>query len=419
MRGPAKKYRRALRDEQEWPGTHDATWEEGITSLHLSLTTACNLRCSYCCQRRGRPRRMEWATLRRAVDWGLHAGRPDLKLVLTGGEPLLAWPLIRRAVTYARERSGRRWPMKYVLLTNGLLLSEAVLGFLIDNRFEVQLSFDGIPAAQDLRAKDSFPFLDRLLDHLRRRHRSFYQRRVSVASTVVPRTVSRLADSFAYFLRKGVSSLAFTPTLASSNGWNPARIAELEEQYARICQMSVEHFRKCGRIPLLDYRGGPTPRRLPSPSRAMCGVMHGLTPALDVDGEVYGCSMLIGQALLGKNPWLRKELRRLRIGNLRDPVLFERLEKFGDTARASRFLTRKKDKYSSYGRCRACPVIGVCGVCPVSIGLRRGNMDPDRIPDFNCAFVQVTWRTRQRFLRESGAGHKRPAAGAGGRRNRT
>ena len=358
---------------------------------------------------------MEWETLRQAVDWGLRTERPELKLVFTGGEPLLAWPLIRRAVTYARACSGRTCPLKYVLLTNGLLLSEGKLGFLLDHRFEVQLSFDGVPAAQDLRAKDSFPFLDRLLDRLRRRHRAFYQRRLSVAVTVVPRTVCRMADSFAYFLCKGVSELAIAPTLASSTGWNPGRIAEIEAQYARIVQMSVEHFRKRGKIPLLDFRGGPTAARLPWLSRPMCGVMQGATPAVDVDGEVYGCGMLMGPSLSGKNPWLAKELRRLRIGNLRDPAFFDQLARFGDKARASRFLIRKEQKHSAYGRCRACPLFGACGVCPVSIGLQPGNRNPDRIPDFNCAFTQATWGARKRFLRESRAGRKRQAARPGSR----
>jgi sulfatase maturation enzyme AslB (radical SAM superfamily) len=291
--------------------------------------------------------------------------------------------------------------LKYVLLTNGTLLNDAAIDFLIDNRFDVQLSFDGVPAAQDLRARGSFRSLDRLLDRLRKEHRSFYRRRLSIATTVVPRTVGRMADSFAYFLEKGISDLAMAPALSSSNGWNPARIVELEAQYARICRMSVEHFRRRGKIPFSDFRGGRAPARRLRPSRAMCGVMQGMTPSLDVDGEAYGCSMLNGQALSGTTQWLARELRRLRIGNLRDPAFFERLDEFGDRARTSRFLIRKEAKRSSYGCCRTCPAIEGCGVCPVSIGLQRGNRDPDRIPDFNCAFARVTWKARQRFLRES------------------
>lgn len=373
----------------------------GITALHLLLTTACNLRCAYCCQRRGEPRWMAWETLRRAVDWGLAAGHPDVKLVFTGGEPLLAWSLIRRAVAYAQQRSGRRWPLKLVVLTNGLLLSEGKLGFLADNRFEIQLSFDGLPAAQDLRAQDSFLILDRLLDRLKSRHRGFYRRRLSVVVTVVPGTVRWMADSFQYFLYKGVRELAFAPTLVSSIRWNPDRRVELEAQYARIVQLSLEHARERGQIPLLDFRGGSGAARRPWTSRTMCGVGECVTPAIDVDGEVYGCGMLMGPSLSGKNPWLAKELRRLRIGNLRDPALFARCEHFGERARTSRFLIHKEQKRSSSGRCGTCPAIEGCTVCPVAIGLQPGNADPDRIPDFNCAFAQVTWRAREHFLRES------------------
>jgi hypothetical protein len=36
-------------------------------------------------------------------------------------------------------------------------------------------------------------------------------------------------------------------------------------------------------------------------------------------------------------------------------------------------------------------------VCPISIGHQPGNTDPDRIPDFQCAYNLVSLEYRERF----------------------
>ena len=43
-----------------------------------------------------------------------------------------------------------------------------------------------------------------------------------------------------------------------------------------------------------------------------------------------------------------------------------------------------------------------CGVCPVSIGHQPGNTDPDRIPDFLCAYNLVSLKHREQFPAQPG-----------------
>jgi sulfatase maturation enzyme AslB (radical SAM superfamily) len=376
---------------------------EKIVSLSLLLTTACNLRCRYCYQNRLRHRVMTWGTLRSAMDWALSVRRPGLEIAFTGGEPLLVFPLVRRAVTYVAKRSGRGRSPRYLLLTNGLLLNEGTIDFLAAHRFDVQLSFDGVPAAQDVRAEGSFPILDALLDRLRTRHARFYRRHVSVALTLVPERIDRLSESLAYFLSKQVPEVAISPALAPSCTWALPRIEELEVQFRRLRRISLAHFNKSGEIPLLLFRGAPEASRDGRARRSMCGVLNGRMPAVHPDGEVYGCIMLGGPVLAAKNPWLASELKRLRIGRLDDPKLPEHLEAFAHEARSSEFLTDKKGKYSSYGRCRECAAFTSCSICPVSIGLQPRSTDPRRVPDFSCAFTQVAFRARRSFIRETRA----------------
>jgi uncharacterized Fe-S cluster-containing radical SAM superfamily protein len=107
-------------------------------SLMVMLTYACQLRCAYCGVR-NRPVHMGWDVLRRSIDLLFTAPRRDLQLRFFGGEPLLRFALIRRAIGYA-ERSGKR--VRHMITTNGLLLDRKKLSWLSGRGVEVMLSLD-------------------------------------------------------------------------------------------------------------------------------------------------------------------------------------------------------------------------------------------------------------------------------------
>ncbi|MEK7382896.1 MAG: radical SAM protein [Elusimicrobiota bacterium] len=114
---------------------------EGMRSLMLMTTYECQLRCAYCQVRRGR-RRMDLATARRGVDLLLSSRAERLQLNFFGGEPLLAWDLLRGIVAYAERRRGLR-SLRYNLTTNGLLLDAQKIAFFKGLDSYVHLSLDG------------------------------------------------------------------------------------------------------------------------------------------------------------------------------------------------------------------------------------------------------------------------------------
>jgi uncharacterized protein len=370
---------------------------ESIGAVHLVLTSACNLRCGYCYQDRRSRREMDWSTLRRTLDWILSLEEARRRVVFSGGEPTLVLPLIRRAVLYVEERSTPQRSVQWSVQTNGTLLDEDALDFLAAHDIEVHLSFDGVPAAQDARSPGTFDHLDRVLDWFRERRHERSRDRLTVMMTVAPDTVSTMAASFAYFLRKGVANLSISPTYAVPERPPQTVLDELAAAFERIGESCISHFRACGEIPFLAMRGDRGPGPHPWRSRTMCGVMRGRSAAVDVDGSVYGCVMLVkgiaGRAL----PWLTEELARLRIGHVDDPSLQSAFEVFAERAQGSAILTGKERKRSGIAACSTCRAIGDCDLCPVSIGLSAGNFDPDRVPDFACAFNRAAFGMRERF----------------------
>ena len=98
------------------------------------------------------------------------------------------------------------------------MLREEQAAFLVEHDFEVQLSFDGVPSAQDIRGRGTFAVLDRLLDRLREEHPAFLSRKLTVAMTLLPATIPFLADSIEYFLGKDLREIAVSPALTHSRG---------------------------------------------------------------------------------------------------------------------------------------------------------------------------------------------------------
>ena len=213
-----------------------------IRSLEVILTAACNMRCGYCYQNAKQARRMEWDTLRPALDLVLRSDPREVQVRFMGGEPLLELPLMRRAVEYVgeRRRAGKR--VVYAISTNGTLVDEEAAQFLAAHEFETQLSFDGVPEAQNLRGRDTYPKLDALLDRLRGDFPRFYETCVHVALTLHSGNLRYLADSVAYFLGKRVPRISVGPLLTHDAGWRLEDIYELERQIVRIFDLSIEHL---------------------------------------------------------------------------------------------------------------------------------------------------------------------------------
>lgn len=121
----------------------------GSDRLILLVTHACQLRCAYCRVRKYGAT-MNAATAEAGVRWLMSSLRRDVELQFFGGEPLLALPVVRRAVALA-ETSARNAgkTVRFLLTTNGLALTPEAVSFLKAHRFTVEVSCDGTMSAQD------------------------------------------------------------------------------------------------------------------------------------------------------------------------------------------------------------------------------------------------------------------------------
>ena len=371
----------------------------GITHLDVVLTAGCNLRCSYCYQNDKKARRMDWDTLRASADLVLASERDEVSLLFIGGEPLLEFPLIERAVAYIEERRAPPQKIKYQVITNGTLLTDEHVDFFADHDFEVQLSFDGVEPAQDLRGRGTFARLDALLDRLRAEKPVFYSENLSVSVTLVISAVRHLADSIDYFLDKQIGEIAISPSITFEPGWRLESIDELDGQFSRIFTRLVDLYDRTGDVPLVLFRRhrDPSPinpracrcaesdtaKRQPWTSTARCTAAScSSTPTR---------SFRPPSCAAGWKPceWATSPIRNSRTGW--PPILRPH-------GRPASFI---RDRRSTLVRAvPRLPLHDDVRDMPGLIGHQPGNTDPHRIPDFLCAYNLVSLKYREKFPRQ-------------------
>ena len=159
-----------------------------VSSLVLTVTRECNLRCSYCPTAKDGWPSLSVQDAEGAVDlFARRYGGGDVKLF--GGEPLLVPEVVRGAMEAARNRPEIR---RVYLSTNGLGLDSAWLDYLSHYpKGVLTISMDGLP--EDHRrlrralpqAGDSYAHVVSLMPALRR------VPRVVVTQTIAPRKSDR------------------------------------------------------------------------------------------------------------------------------------------------------------------------------------------------------------------------------------
>lgn len=181
-----------------------------LEHLRLNVTENCNLRCSYCYERVSdvwnQKRVMDWDVAKKAIDSFLITIQRNQKKKVSvrffGGEPLLNWNLIEKAMDYIKDHLSDDIQVNYIINTNGTLIDDLRAKFLAEHSISVSLSVDGVREIHDKfriypNGTGSFDMVDQNMNHLIRHKCKF---NLSVVCT--EQTLTRLTDFIDYISEK-------------------------------------------------------------------------------------------------------------------------------------------------------------------------------------------------------------------------
>jgi uncharacterized protein len=126
------------------------------TSVTLFLTTACNLRCTYCYASAGETptRVMPIQVATRGIDFvlanALELGQPGIEIAYHGGgEPSVNWATLTESLVYAQRRTGEAGLQLHAAMASNGVLPDYKIDWILNHLNGVSVSFDGLPEIHD------------------------------------------------------------------------------------------------------------------------------------------------------------------------------------------------------------------------------------------------------------------------------
>jgi len=227
-----------------------------VNQLILTVTRACNLRCSYCPTAKDGWPSLSESDARRAVSmFSDDFGGGSIKMF--GGEPLLVPDVVKAALDEAKDRENIRW---VYLSTNGLGLDSSWLEFLSSYpKAILTISMDGRP--EDHRGQrravndgvpDSYEHLMTLLPQL------LQTPRVVITQTIAPATAVRAAENFAHLLSLGFWRFNFLPGYYIP--WRSNQLDNLDVAFNDIARLIEQRWEQLDRTYIRNlFTLAPTP----------------------------------------------------------------------------------------------------------------------------------------------------------------
>ena len=232
-----------------------------VRTIEFVPTGACNLQCSYCATRErykrgdGTNEVMDESTALAALRLLRPYIHSDiLRLRFFGGEPLLAFKVIRRIVETLDE-----WGIATdkTLATNGILLNDEIIDFLAAHRFLTLISLDGSPEVHDANRTDheGRATYSRVVQNLKRyqaRHPELFPTHVAINMVVAPRFAGRFREQVEHLRSLGISPDQINPndttgTASPSTNYSDAQVKRTQREKAAIREEILRTGPTCNR----------------------------------------------------------------------------------------------------------------------------------------------------------------------------
>jgi len=296
-----------------------------------------------------------------------------------GGEPLLAFDLIKKAISKTSSLNEKLQKKgEYSLTTNGSFITQEILDFLNNHKFLVELSFDGLVHDQQRKKGSSRKVtntLKRLLD--------YPNIQVEVNSVFTSSTIDTLYESLKYILNFGAPSVYFS--LSTIARWDEDSLEQFKMELTKLRELLLRIYKKRGNIPVRNFRDGGELKK--GGFSCVAGEdRFVITP----NGDLWGC-FLFPDYFKGKERSL--EFDKYYFGNLMDfandhESIYPKISK--------NYSKLTMSKFSSEGRdCLFCQYFEYCRICPINAALCGAEIG--NIPYHICKLKRIEIEEMHKF----------------------
>jgi uncharacterized protein len=177
---------------------YDTLLNRFIQDLVLEVTQDCNFQCRYCLyannthvERNHSKKNMSIATAQACIDYLYEHSKdaPAVRIGFYGGEPFLNFGLIKYAVEYACKKFQSK-RIIFVTTTNGSILNDEHIDFIIRHKFELLISNDGPYQDKHRRLQsnggETSKKVNSIIQRIRNRNAIYFSDNVNVGPVIMP-----------------------------------------------------------------------------------------------------------------------------------------------------------------------------------------------------------------------------------------
>lgn len=260
----------------------------------LAITLKCNLACDYCyIQKDGS--KMSLSTAKKAVDFIFEYFWANRKIDINffGGEPLLEFDLVKQITDMIQTHpSFDRDRIVISVVSNGTILTEEIVDFLIEKKVVLCISCDGPEKVQNrFRHFPDGTGSSAIVERNIRKALSIFPM-TPINAVYSPETVQQLPEVVDYLAALGARSIYLNPNISAR--WTEKEMEQIPLIYHAVGEKYIEFYNKNepryislidGKIAVI-LRGGYRPME-------RCRMGKGEF-AFGPSGNVYPCERLIG-----------------------------------------------------------------------------------------------------------------------------
>jgi uncharacterized protein len=316
---------------------------QNLKSLCLLISQSCNFKCDYCFVNEGKYNEkeslMEKDIAFKAVDFLIENSKTKhVEIDFFGGEPLLNWKVVKETIDYGYEKAKEyEKKLRFSLTTNGYLLDDEKINFLIENNVSLIISLDGPKEVNDShrKLKNGDGTYDLIFDNIKklRDYEGYY-----IRGTFTNKT-KEIFKSAKFLYENGFHNISLEPVILEKGNplfINEIDIKKIKNEYEKLGKYIYEEKLKGNKLNFyhfnVDLSQGPCLGKMSFGCGA--GVEY---LAVDSKGDLYPCHFL-------------KEFKEFKIGNLYNGIDLDKKDYFIEL-----------NKIDSKEKCRSCWAKYLCG----------------------------------------------------------
>jgi uncharacterized protein len=261
-----------------------------ITGIDLDITNNCILACDYCFKLEKDQSKLSWDIGIKAINWLIEESQGEKKLFIRflGGEPLLEFKLIKKLVSYAKQKAvyyGKKFYFR--VTTNCVLIDDEMIQFFYQHKMKLFTSIDGGPESQDKHRY--FPNgggTSAIIEPKIRKMLKYLPNTIA-CMTISNDTVHNWFDDILYLLELGYTN--FSIDIRPESDWTEEQWGYIQREMRKISDFYIEMFNNQNPISLQHI------------DKALFGIVHPLARRhlcqaaqsavfVKTDGRIYPCS---------------------------------------------------------------------------------------------------------------------------------